>query len=59
LRIPGFALRAVVGEMAPVGLIKGQRIVPKRTLELGFRFSYPTIDEAMAAVARRPVAETA
>lgn len=53
LPVPGFALRILVGEVANVALINGQRVVPKRALEAGFRFQYPTIDEAMAAAIRR------
>jgi uncharacterized protein (TIGR01777 family) len=56
LPVPGFALRIIVGELANVALIHGQRVVPKRALEAGFRFQYPTIDEAMkAAITGRPV----
>jgi uncharacterized protein (TIGR01777 family) len=54
LTVPGFALRLLVGEMADVALIGGQRVLPKRTLALGFTFRYPSIDAAMrAAVERR------
>lgn len=49
LRVPGVALRAAYGEMAREMLIRGQRVVPRRALELGFRFGYPEIDAAMAA----------
>ena len=53
LRVPAFALRLLVGELADHGLITGQRVVPKRTQTLGFQFTYPDIDSAMrAAVAR-------
>ena len=48
-RVPGFLLRIVVGEVAPIALINGQRVVPKRALDAGFRFQYPTIQEAMQA----------
>jgi uncharacterized protein (TIGR01777 family) len=49
LRVPGIALKAIFGEMADEMLIKGQRVVPKHALALGFRFKYPAVDEAMAA----------
>ena len=49
LRVPAVALRAVFGEMALAMLIKGQRLVPKHALDLGFQFKYPTIAEAMTA----------
>jgi NAD dependent epimerase/dehydratase family enzyme len=56
LPVPGFALRIIVGELANVALINGQRVVPKRALAAGFTFQYPTIDEAMKdAVKSRPL----
>jgi hypothetical protein len=45
--VPAFALRAALGEIAEVGLLRGQRVLPRRTLALGFRFDYPAIDEAL------------
>lgn len=48
--VPGFALRLLFGEMAQNALILGQRVIPKRAQELGFRFTYPDIDSALARV---------
>ncbi|HUF46507.1 MAG TPA: TIGR01777 family oxidoreductase [Vicinamibacterales bacterium] len=53
LPVPGFALRILVGEFADDGLLKGQRVVPKRTQELGFTFRHPDIGPALADVFRR------
>jgi uncharacterized protein (TIGR01777 family) len=53
LPVPGFALRVMVGELADAGLINGQRVVPKRALELGFKFTYPGIDAALVAACRK------
>jgi uncharacterized protein len=50
LPAPGLALRLLLGEMADVALISGQRVVPKRALDEGFVFKYPTIESALAAV---------
>ncbi len=50
LPVPGFVLRILFGEMADLVLIKGQRVVPRRTQELGFTFRYPTIDEALGEI---------
>jgi NAD dependent epimerase/dehydratase family enzyme len=55
LPVPGFVLRLLYGEMAAAVLLKGQRVVPRRTQELGFTFRYPTIDEALREVEGRPV----
>jgi uncharacterized protein (TIGR01777 family) len=48
LPVPGFALRALMGEMADALLLGGQRVVPQRALADGFAFAFPTIDLALA-----------
>jgi len=50
LPVPGFALRAALGELADYAL-HGRRVVPKRLRELGFTWTYPNLDEALAHVA--------
>jgi uncharacterized protein (TIGR01777 family) len=47
LRVPGVALRAIFGEMAGPTLIHGQRVVPKRAIDLGFAFARPEIDDGV------------
>jgi uncharacterized protein (TIGR01777 family) len=49
LRVPGFVLRILLGEMAGVALLAGQRVVPRRATEDGFSFEYPDITSAMRA----------
>lgn len=49
LPVPGFALRILYGEMAEI-VTTGQRAVPRRLLELGFEYSHPRLDEALADV---------
>jgi uncharacterized protein (TIGR01777 family) len=46
LGIPAFATRLVAGETATV-VLDGQRVVPKRLLELGFEFKYPLLEGAL------------
>jgi NAD dependent epimerase/dehydratase family enzyme len=48
--VPGFVLRLLFGEMAQNILILGQRVVPKRTMELGFRFEDDQIEAALKRV---------
>lgn len=48
LPAPAFALRAMFGEMAST-VIGSQRVVPRRTLELGYRFRYPELEPALRA----------
>ena len=50
LAAPHVMLRALFGELATVMLVKSQRVVPKRALDLGFTFTHPSIDEAMEDV---------
>jgi len=47
--VPGFALRLAFGEVAEV-VLKGQRAVPQRLLDLGFEFQFPTAEAAMKDV---------
>jgi uncharacterized protein (TIGR01777 family) len=49
-RVPAFALRLAMGEMADALILKGQRVVPARALELGFRFEYGTLEPALSAI---------
>lgn len=53
LAVPGFALRAALGEMS-VEVTGSHRVVPSRLLEAGFRFAHPTVDEAIEAALARP-----
>ncbi|MFM9367485.1 TIGR01777 family oxidoreductase [Streptomyces sp. Da 82-17] len=48
---PAPALRAVLGEMSSE-VLGSQRVLPARLLESGFRFAFPTIDEAVRAALR-------
>ena len=50
LPTPGFALRLMLGEMADGLLLSGQRAVPAKSLDAGFAFRYPRVDEALAAL---------
>jgi uncharacterized protein (TIGR01777 family) len=48
---PGMALRTLLGrEMADALLLEGQRAVPAKAEALGFRFRYPTVNAALAAI---------
>jgi uncharacterized protein len=51
---PAIALRLVLGEMADALLLSGRRAVPATAETLGFSFTYPRLDEALAAIFRRP-----
>jgi uncharacterized protein (TIGR01777 family) len=44
---PGFALKAMLGEMAEGLLLSGQRATPAKAERLGYRFTFPNLDEAL------------
>jgi uncharacterized protein (TIGR01777 family) len=50
LPMPAWLMRMLVGEMADELLISGQRVVPHKLLEAGYRFSYPSLDDALPAL---------
>jgi uncharacterized protein (TIGR01777 family) len=52
--VPGLVVRTLYGEMAEI-VTKGQRVVPRRAQELGYRFEHPDLDEALrSALDERP-----
>jgi hypothetical protein len=48
LLVPGFVLRALLGEFADEGLVAGQRAIPAALERAGFAFHHNTIGEALA-----------
>lgn len=44
--VPGFAIRALYGEMAEL-VTEGVRMIPGRAPELGYAFAHPDLDEAL------------
>ena len=48
LATPGFAMTLALGEGATI-VTEGQRVMPRRTQEMGFAFQYPRLGEALAA----------
>jgi hypothetical protein len=49
LPVPEAALRLLFGDMAQL-LLASDRMLPQRLLDAGFRFRYPTLDRALAAI---------
>lgn len=45
---PAFAIELAFGKDRAALVLRGQRALPRRLLELGFRFDFPTIDAALA-----------
>lgn len=50
--VPAFLMRTLFGEMATL-LLDGQCALPRKALEHGFFFRYPTVDSAMRELAGR------
>ncbi len=44
--VPGFMLRMIMGEFGSV-LLEGQKVLPKRLLDMGFHFKFPKIKQAL------------
>lgn len=46
---PGWAMRLLVGEMAHL-YVTGQKVIPKRLLESGYKFRYPELSLALSEI---------
>ena len=46
---PGLMVKWVLGEFGSV-ILEGQRVLPRRLLDLGFVFQYPDIDKALQSI---------
>ncbi len=51
---PAFAARAAFGELADALLLASTRVHPRRLTETDFRFTYPTLERALAHLLGRP-----
>ncbi|MFQ4143162.1 TIGR01777 family oxidoreductase [Chlorogloeopsis sp. ULAP02] len=49
LPVPSFAIEALLGDGAIV-VLEGQQVLPKRTLDSGFKFQYPDLQPALEEV---------
>lgn len=45
--VPEFAVKLMFGEMGQETLLSGQRVIPRRLLDAGFRFDYPELAAAL------------
>jgi uncharacterized protein len=50
--VSAFALKLVLGEMAELLLLNGQRVVPERLLQAGFKFQFAEAESALKDVLR-------
>ena len=52
INVPAFAVKLALGELASV-VLTGQRVIPEKALEVGYKFKYTDIDEALAAIFKK------
>ncbi len=50
--VPGFMLKLMKGEFGSV-ILKGQRVLPQKLLQAGFRFRYPTLQAALTDILKK------
>jgi len=50
LTVPSFVLSAIYGEMARELLIGGQKVLPRRAIDTGFEFAYPSLVPALHSI---------
>lgn len=49
MRVPGFALKAAMGEVAQETVLNGQRVVPEKLEDAGFEFLYRDLEASLRA----------
>lgn len=50
--VPGIVLKVILGEMAGPLLLSGQRVIPRKLLEAGYKFRFPAVHEALQDIFR-------
>lgn len=58
LPVPSFALKILLGELGTL-LTTGQRVIPEKAIAGGFPFQYPTLEQALRAILKKPIASNA
>lgn len=54
MRVPAFALRLALGELATL-MLSSQRQMPRRLMEIGYRFRFPELEAALRDLLKRSV----
>ncbi|MBC8074978.1 MAG: TIGR01777 family protein, partial [Chloroflexales bacterium] len=53
LPVPGFSLRVLLGEVADM-ISEGQRVIPRKALDNGYQFRFPTAEAALRDLFKKP-----
>lgn len=51
--MPGFVVSLLFGEMGRTLLLKGQRVLPKKLQDSGFKFRYPELKDALTQILKK------
>ena len=57
LPVPGIALKMLLGELGTL-MTTGQRVIPAKAMAGGYAFHYPTLESALRAVFKKPIAQS-
>jgi uncharacterized protein (TIGR01777 family) len=55
LPVPSVAMNILLGELGTL-MTTGQRVIPKKAMAGGYTFRYPTLESALRAVLKKPIA---
>jgi uncharacterized protein len=55
LPVPQFALNMLLGELGTL-MTTGQRVIPAKAISGGYTFQYPTLEQALRAILKKPIA---
>jgi hypothetical protein len=47
IHVPAFTLKLVLGDMAEPLLLHGQKMIPQKLIDAGFKFHFPTLEDAL------------
>lgn len=50
LKTPEFIFKLIFGQMAEEMVLNGQKVLPEKSLDHGFQFSYPTIQQSLSKI---------
>ena len=53
LPLPAFLLNLALNEERAKLMTEGQKVIPKKTLEIGFQFKYPNIQDAVHQIVNK------